>query len=294
MATNNLTFEQQVVELTNEERAQNGLPPLKENTELNYAADQYAEQMSESGVLSHTGPDGSQPWDRAEAVGYEAQTMGENIAAGQKTPEQVVADWMNSPGHRANILNPKYTEIGVGYDDNFWVQNFGSGDLNPDSYIPNSPSSDSSGSSEPTPQPGDNTVTGETGQPLEGSQDDALKGSPTNDELNGGNEKNRLMGDTGVDMLTGDQGKNMLPPEKGNNVLNGGDGNNSLLLSQIMTGQANSGPNQFSDYLKSKQMGADTVNFPDAFDNTKLAGLDNSSVMPNLDASKLTTGNFMS
>jgi hypothetical protein len=268
MATNNLTFEQQVVELTNEERAKNGLPPLKENAELNYAADEYAEQMSDSGILSHTGPDGSQPWDRAEAVGYEAQTMGENIAAGQKTPEQVVADWMKSPGHRANILNPKYTEIGVGYDDNFWVQNFGSGDLNPDSYIADSPSSDSSGSSEPTPQPGDDTLTGETDQPLEGSQD--------------------------VDMLTGDQNKNMLPPEKDNSVLNGGDGNNSLLLRQIMTGQANSGSNQFSDYLQPKQMGVDTVNYPDTFDNTKLGGLDNSSVMPNLDASKLTTGNFMS
>ncbi|EHC13006.1 SCP-like extracellular [Fischerella thermalis BR2B] len=329
MATNNMTFEQQVVELTNQERAKNGLAPLKENAELNYAADEYAEQMSETGVLSHTAPDGSRPWDRAKAVGYEAQTMGENIAAGQKTPEQVVADWMNSPGHRANILNPKYTEIGVGFDDNYWVQKFGSGDLNPDSYIPNSSSSDTSGSSKPTPQPGDDTDTGsgETVKPPESSQDDdVIEGSPTNDQLNGGNKKKPLTGDADVDMLTGDQGRNVLPGGKDKNVLKVGDWNKNLLdilfggrsdrlvygtvqdqdviagadtnqngsnLRQILAGQVNSGQNQFSDYLKPKNIGGDTTSCFDVFDNTKLGGFDNSSVMPNLDASKLTSGNFM-
>ncbi|WP_315789600.1 CAP domain-containing protein [Fischerella sp. JS2] len=328
MATNNMTFEQQVVKLTNEERAKNGLAPLKENAELNYAADEYAEQMSETGVLSHTGPDGSQPWDRAKTVGYEAQTMGENIARGQKTPEEVVAAWMNSPGHRANILNSKYTEIGVGFDDNFWVQDFGSGDLNPNSYIPNSSSSDASGSSEPTPQPGDDTdtVSGETGQPPQDTQDNnVIEGSPTNDQLNGGNKKNPLMGDADVDMLTGDQGKNVSPGEKDNNVFKVGD-KNSILdtlfsagrdrlvygavqdkdviassdtnhngsdLRQILTGQVNSGQNQFSDYLKPINIGGDTTSCSDVFDNTKLGGFDNSSVMPNLDVSKLTSGNFM-
>lgn len=139
-SSNNTTFEQQVLELTNQERAKNGLRPLKANAELNYAADKYAEEMSQRRVLSHTGPDGSKPWDRAEAVGYEAQMMGENIAAGQRTPEQVVQDWMNSSGHRANILRSQYTDIGVGFYNNYWVQDFGSGDTNSISKIPGSTS----------------------------------------------------------------------------------------------------------------------------------------------------------
>ncbi|NMG06550.1 CAP domain-containing protein [Brasilonema sp. UFV-L1] len=140
MLSNNTTFEQQVLELTNQERAKNGLSPLKANDELNYTADKYAEDMSQRGVLSHTGADGSQAWDRAKTVGYEARMMGENIALGQTTPQQVVQDWMNSSGHRANILNSGYTELGVGFHNNYWVQNFGSGDTNSMTNIPNSTS----------------------------------------------------------------------------------------------------------------------------------------------------------
>lgn len=138
--TTSVSFEQRVFQLTNQERAKKGLKPLKANSELNYVADKYAQEMAERGVLSHTGPDGSQAWDRAKEVGYEALTMAENIAAGQRTPEQVVQGWMNSSGHRANILNPDYTEIGVGYHDKYWVQDFGSGDTNPTSKIQNTPS----------------------------------------------------------------------------------------------------------------------------------------------------------
>ncbi|MEC4818220.1 MAG: CAP domain-containing protein [Scytonema sp. PMC 1069.18] len=149
-----MTFEQQVVELTNLERAKQGLQPLKANAELNYTADKYAEDMSERGVLSHTGADGSRPWDRAKEVGYEAQAMGENIAVGQKTPEEVVKAWMNSPGHRANILRTQYTEIGTGFNDNYWVQNFGSGDRNPISKIPGAESnSDIASNSDSTSEP---------------------------------------------------------------------------------------------------------------------------------------------
>ncbi|GAB1540464.1 hypothetical protein NUACC21_31330 [Scytonema sp. NUACC21] len=139
--TTSLSFEQKVFQLTNQERAKKGLKPLKANAELNYVADTYAQEMAERGVLSHTGPDGSQAWDRAKEVGYEAFMMAENIAAGQRTPEQVVQGWMNSSGHRANMLNPNYTEIGVGYHNKYWVQNFGSGDTNPISKIQNTPSS---------------------------------------------------------------------------------------------------------------------------------------------------------
>ncbi|NMG10311.1 CAP domain-containing protein [Brasilonema sp. UFV-L1] len=164
MESKDTTFEQQVFELTNQERIKAGLEPLQTNAELNYAADTYAQQMSEDGFFSHTAPDGSQPWDRAKEIGYEAQTMGENIAAGQQTPEQVVQDWMNSPGHRANILKSDYKEIGVGFENNYWVQEFGSGDLNPVSYIPGSESntqvaSNSTPASEPvsTPTPVEST-----------------------------------------------------------------------------------------------------------------------------------------
>ncbi len=138
MALNNLTFEQQVIELTNQERAKKGLQPLKANAELNYVADKYAESMSNGNFFSHTAPDGSKPWDRLKTIGYEARTVGENIAKGQRTPQQVLYGWMNSSGHRANILNPNFTEIGAGSYNNHWVQNFGSGDRNPISKVPSS------------------------------------------------------------------------------------------------------------------------------------------------------------
>lgn len=203
---NNTTFEQQVFELTNQERAKNGLSPLKANAELNFAADKYAEDMSKRRVLSHTGADGSKAWDRAEAVGYEARMMGENIAAGQKTPEQVVKGWMDSPGHRANILRSQYTDIGVGFYNNYWVQDFGSGDTNPISNIPGSTSNSEivaqsapapestsrltttlgnifSSDSEPTPEPGSDT---------KGSGSDIITNQPNDWLLNGGADNNTL------------------------------------------------------------------------------------------------------
>jgi uncharacterized protein YkwD len=159
MALNNKTFEQQVLDLTNKERTNNGLEPLKPNAELNYAADKYAEDMSKRRVLSHTGADGSKPWDRAKAVGYEARMMGENIAVGQRTPEEVVQAWMNSPGHRANILRSGYQELGVGFEKNFWVQKFGSGDTNPISKIPGSTNSGVATNPKPISDPGSNPKT---------------------------------------------------------------------------------------------------------------------------------------
>ncbi|GAA6617247.1 CAP domain-containing protein [Scytonema sp. NUACC26] len=145
MASDNLTFEQQVFELTNQERIEKGLQPLKANAELNYVADKYAEDMSNGKFFSHIEPDGSTPRDRLEEVGYEAQRIGENIAKGQRTPQQVVQAWMKSSGHRANILNRNFTEIGTGFFNNHWVQNFGSGDLNPDTVLA-SPTSSEAGS----------------------------------------------------------------------------------------------------------------------------------------------------
>ncbi|KAB8316380.1 CAP domain-containing protein [Tolypothrix campylonemoides VB511288] len=194
MESYNATFEQQVFELTNQERAKNGLPPLKANAELNYAADKYAEEMSKRGVLSHTGSDGSKAWDRAEAVGYEAQMMGENIAAGQRTPEQVVKGWMDSPGHRANILRSQYTDIGIGFYDKYWVQDFGSGDTNPISKIPGS-TSNSEIVAQSAPAPTSTSIsefTPKSGSDTQGTGRNIIANQGNDWLLNGGVDNNTL------------------------------------------------------------------------------------------------------
>jgi len=145
--TGTADFVQQVLNLTNQFRAQNGLAPLRLNAELNAAALAHSKDMALKDYFSHTGKNGSSPGDRLKAVGYESQAWGENIAAGYSTPEQVVQGWINSPGHRANLLNRSYTELGVGYYNlandtgsvnynNYWTQDFGSGDRNPSSNVP--------------------------------------------------------------------------------------------------------------------------------------------------------------
>jgi hypothetical protein len=222
-SSNNTTFEQQVFELTNQERVKNGLSPLKTNAELNFAADKYAEEMSKRRVLSHTGPDGSKPWDRAEAVGYEAQMMGENIAAGQRTPEQVVKGWMDSPGHRANILRSQYTDIGVGFYNNYWVQDFGSGDTNPISNIPGSTSnSEIVAQSAPAPESTstltttlgsifslDSQPTPESGSNTKGSGSDIIDNQADDWLLKGGVDNNTLSAASGGDTFIVGEGANV-------------------------------------------------------------------------------------
>ncbi|HEY3079775.1 MAG TPA: CAP domain-containing protein [Chloroflexota bacterium] len=122
-----------VVELVNGERARNGLAPLWENAALTSAAEAYAATMASADFFSHTGLDGSTLVSRAEAAGYVGWTwLGENIAAGQSTPEQVFQAWMDSPGHRANILSPNAREIGIGHGYNavaryrhYWTMELG-------------------------------------------------------------------------------------------------------------------------------------------------------------------------
>jgi uncharacterized protein YkwD len=91
--------------------------------------------MSANRYFSHVGLDGDRAWDRAEEVGYSSNGFGENIARGQETPEEVVAAWMNSSGHRANLLNASWKDIGVGFENDYWVQTFGTGDLNSDTLV---------------------------------------------------------------------------------------------------------------------------------------------------------------
>ena len=106
----------EVVTLTNARRAAAGCAPVTAQGQLTLAAQLHADDMARYDYFSHTGRDGSLPWDRARAMGYTGRTMGENIARGYQTPQAVVEGWINSPGHRANIENCAYRHIGVGYD----------------------------------------------------------------------------------------------------------------------------------------------------------------------------------
>jgi uncharacterized protein YkwD len=115
----------EVAEITNQERAKYGLRPLESDCQLYKAAQDHTVDMVSMGEISHTGSDGSSVGIRVEGVGYQYSTVGENVAQGQKTPLQVVNAWVNSTGHRENILNPDFTDIGVGYSNNYWTQVFG-------------------------------------------------------------------------------------------------------------------------------------------------------------------------
>lgn len=119
-------YEKKVAELVNEIRAENGLKPLKLNTELSAVARIKSEDMRDNRYFSHTSPNYGSPFDMMKSFGISYRTAGENIAMGQRTPEEVVNAWMNSEGHRANILNASFTEIGVGYaaNGNYWTQMF--------------------------------------------------------------------------------------------------------------------------------------------------------------------------
>ncbi|MFJ3803857.1 CAP domain-containing protein [Streptomyces sp. NPDC090088] len=120
----------EVVDLTNRERARAGLRPLAVDPQLAAAAQAYSTDMATRDFYAHTSPEGTQPWDRAAAAGSRRRTIGENIACGQRSAAEVVDGWMNSPGHRANILKPEFTHIGIGFAGGgragtYWTQLFG-------------------------------------------------------------------------------------------------------------------------------------------------------------------------
>ncbi|MCK9895536.1 CAP domain-containing protein [Frankia sp. AgB32] len=120
----------QVVALTNAERERVGLHPLSVDPTLAAAADAHSRDMAARGFFAHTSPDGRSVSDRVVALGYRYSRVAENIAAGQTSAEEVVTGWMNSPGHRANILIPQLRQIGVGYATGgefgtYWTQVFG-------------------------------------------------------------------------------------------------------------------------------------------------------------------------
>ncbi|PIZ89140.1 MAG: hypothetical protein COX90_01020 [Candidatus Nealsonbacteria bacterium CG_4_10_14_0_2_um_filter_38_17] len=103
-----------VIQLTNAERIKNGLPPLQENSKLDSSAQLKLDDMFKNQYFEHTSPSGQGVSDLAREVDYEFLVIGENLALGNfKNDATLVQDWMESPGHRANILNPQYKEIGI-------------------------------------------------------------------------------------------------------------------------------------------------------------------------------------
>lgn len=123
------SMEKQVASLTNSERKAKGLSALTLDSQLSKLARIKAEDMAKKGYFSHTSPTYGSAFDMMNKYGVSYRTAGENIAKGQKTAESVMNGWMNSSGHRANILSSAYTNIGVGYakdsrGNTYWVQIF--------------------------------------------------------------------------------------------------------------------------------------------------------------------------
>jgi uncharacterized YkwD family protein len=119
-------YVQQVIDLTNAQRSKNGLPALKHDTQLSGVAQKKSVDMAQNNYFSHTSPTYGSPFDMMRDMGVSYKSAGENIAQGQRTPQEVVTAWMNSEGHRKNILSANFTHIGVGYEKsgNHWTQMF--------------------------------------------------------------------------------------------------------------------------------------------------------------------------
>ncbi|MCH1623911.1 SafA/ExsA family spore coat assembly protein [Ferdinandcohnia quinoae] len=123
------SIENQVIQLTNQQRAKYGLPALKADWQLSRVARYKSVDMRDRNYFSHTSPTYGSPFTMMKNFGVTYRTAAENIAAGQRTPQEVVNAWMNSPGHRANILKSDVTHIGVGYSPggskkHYWTQMF--------------------------------------------------------------------------------------------------------------------------------------------------------------------------
>ena len=121
-----LAYEQEVVRLVNAERASYGLPALSIRADLCQYARVKSQDMHDSGYFSHTSPNYGSPFDMMKSFGITYNYAGENIAMGYSTPDAVMTAWMNSAGHRANILSETFTTLGVGYvaDGGYWTQWF--------------------------------------------------------------------------------------------------------------------------------------------------------------------------
>ncbi len=129
VSSSNLNYEQKVVELVNIERQKNGLSSLTLDTSISNVARTKSKDMADNNYFAHQSPTYGSAGDMLKQFGIKWSAWGENIASGQRTPEAVVTAWMNSEGHRANILSSNFSKIGVGYAVNsngtpYWTQMF--------------------------------------------------------------------------------------------------------------------------------------------------------------------------
>lgn len=246
-------LEMQMLALINAERTSRGLSAVRINGLLNDSAETHSKWMLDVDVMSHTGNNGSKPGDRMRAAGYVFEgnwSNGENIAwqsqqgaAGLADDVIALHNWlMNSPSHRENILNPNFTEIGIGievgfftYNGKVWpaviaTQNFATSTAN------------NGGSGQPDPLSGTGlgdtiygTASGESIDGFAGHDQlfgsggtDTLRGDLGNDILNGGAGDDQLVGGDGQDTLTGGLGNDVLSGDVGNDRLLGSDGNDTL------------------------------------------------------------------
>lgn len=210
MATTNAQYITDVVTYTNQERKKAGLPPLTVNSLLNKAAQTHSQNMALKDFYDHEGADGKYHDERIAATGYKAGYTSENIAAGYSTPKQAVNGWMDSSGHRYNILYPGTTEIGVGYyylendtgqeqSQSYWTQNFAS------------PSTSSGGSW------WDNY-----------NIEDWIYGDDNNNTLQGNNKNSGYIDSPGNDIVKGLAGNDYFWNDAGNDTFYGGAGNDTV------------------------------------------------------------------
>jgi len=262
-------FEVQMLALINAERAANGLQALKLNAKLNTSAETHSRWMLQADVFSHTGSGGSTPGARMQAAGYVfsgSWTNGENIAWQSERGAAGITDdvinlhtsLMNSPGHRANILNANFTEIGIGIETGDFTT--GGRDwpavIVTQNFARSAADNGGPGTSNPTPTPApafkvtegndrvDGTANGDVINGLGGNDrlnglvgndtlnggegDDNLLGDQGDDSLSGGGGNDQLYGGVGVDRLAGEAGTDRLYGGDGNDWLSGGDGNDRL------------------------------------------------------------------
>ncbi len=235
----NNVFEQEVLKLTNDFRQENGLKALVVDPSLEKAADKHSLDMAKLDFFSHTGKDGSRPWDRAETAGYETKTVGENIAVGHQTPEDVVNGWINSPGHRANMLNPAYNEIGLGYYflendtgsvnyNSYWTQLFGKGTIEAPASNTTQSKTSQSQPPETAPAPAPKPTPTSTSEPTFNNRS-VIRGTRKADKLFGGSTNQKLYGRKGNDTINAGAGNDRLIGGSGNDKLFGEEGNDRLL-----------------------------------------------------------------
>ena len=250
-------FDQDILELVNEERSSRGLGILTLSQKLDAAADLHAQDMATNYyATNHTGSDSSNLATRITRSGYEWTIIGENLAAGQTSASSVVQAWMNSTGHRANILNSNFTHLGLGYTylsgtggtannyRHYWAMELATGDCDPGNY-------DAQEVDLINGTNGSNNISGTTGG-------DIINSGSANDTISGGGNDDYLVGGLGNDTLNGGSGNDTLRGSNGNDSLNGGLNNDVLVGGPgLDTLTGGSGSDAFS--FESWGQGLDTI-----------------------------------